>query len=253
MCPTSSTRPRKSSHSCAARQSSRGSAARFSSKSTPTARSRSPCIPGRRFPRSEPRFAKIGTNAWALFGQATYAMSSRVSLTGGAPIHGRAKRLSTVPEGRTGIGTDILARPRRFVLSVRRHASSFDAWTPKVSLQAQASHGHASSTFPLREASRAADSIRRHHPPGLAFNPEFAWSYEGGLKRSMAGGRVRANTRCSTPTIAICRCSHSSVPGVPDIRNAASASINGVEVEVAATALPGLRLSGPLLVAGRHL
>ena len=29
-------------------------------------------------------FAKIGVKAWALFGQATYSVSSRVSLTGGA-------------------------------------------------------------------------------------------------------------------------------------------------------------------------
>jgi outer membrane receptor protein involved in Fe transport len=30
--------------------------------------------------------------------------------------------------------------------------------------------------------------------PGKALSPEFAWSYEGGLKRSIAGGRIRANT-----------------------------------------------------------
>jgi outer membrane receptor protein involved in Fe transport len=30
--------------------------------------------------------------------------------------------------------------------------------------------------------------------PGGAFRPEFAWSYEGGLKRTMADGRVYVNT-----------------------------------------------------------
>jgi len=48
-------------------------------------------------------FAKIGTNAGALFGQATLSLSSRVSLTAGARYTG-SRRISMRPAASTGLG-----------------------------------------------------------------------------------------------------------------------------------------------------
>ena len=48
--------------------------------------------------------------------------------------------------------------------------------------------------------------------PGEGLQPEFAWSYEGGLKRTMAGGRVRVNTAVFYNDYRTCRCSRFSVP-----------------------------------------
>jgi iron complex outermembrane recepter protein len=66
---------------------------------------------------------------------------------------------------------------------------------------------------------------------GRGYAPEWAWSYEGGWKGTLIGGRSRfgmsalvmnyTNLQVQTP-IGI---------GVFDIRNAAAATIRGVEVE----------------------
>ena len=64
--------------------------------------------------------------------------------------------------------------------------------------------------------------------------PEFAWSYEGGLKRTMADGRIRANTAVFYTTYKDLQVLSFVRPGVPEISNAGAATIKGVEIEVAA-------------------
>jgi iron complex outermembrane receptor protein len=71
-------------------------------------------------------------------------------------------------------------------------------------------------------------------PDKAAFGPEFAWSYEGGLKRTMADGRIRANTAVFYTTYKDLQVLSFVRPGVPEISNAGAATIKGVETEVAA-------------------
>ena len=85
------------------------------------------------------------------------------------------------------------------------------------------------------------------------FNPEFAWSYEGGLKRTMAGGRVRVNTAVFYNDYQDLQVQSFLRPGVIDISNAASATIRGIEVEAAAAAGRGMQLAGQCLLARRDL
>ncbi len=80
--------------------------------------------------------------------------------------------------------------------------------------------------------------------PGPGFSPEFAWSYEGGLKLTMAGGRVRANTALFYSDYRDLQVQSFIRPGVPDISNAGSATIRGIEVEVAAATGHGMQLAG---------
>ena len=185
-------------------------------------------------------FAKIATNAWALFGQATYALSRRVSLTGGARYTDEKKAIDSTG-GAYRIGTDILLDPASFYQYV--DSVTFNAWTPKVSVQLEASQ----DTFVYLSAARGFKSggFNPAAPrAGMAFNPEFAWSYESGIKRSMAGGRIRTNVAVFHTDYRDLQVQSFIRPGVPDISNAASAGINGVEVEAGATAAAGLRLSG---------
>ena len=191
-------------------------------------------------------FARVGTNARALFGQATYRLSGRVSLTGGVRYTDEQKDTENTG-GTYRIGTDTLSDQATFYQYVDTVA--FDAWTPKIGIEAQASQ----DTLMYLSAARGFKSggFNPAAPrPGLAFNPEFAWTYEGGLKRSMAGGRVRANTAVFYSDYRDLQVQSFISSGVPDIRNAAAATIKGVEVEVAAAARrgvhSGLRLSGHL-------
>jgi iron complex outermembrane recepter protein len=135
-------------------------------------------------------FATIRAQAWAFFGQATYNVSSRVSLTGGIRYTDEQKDLDNT--GRQYVlDMSILANPFSFYDFV--DSAAYRAWTPKASMQVQASR----DTFVYVSATRGFKSGGFNitaREPGKAFNPEFAWSYEGGLKCTMAGGRVRANT-----------------------------------------------------------
>ena len=81
-------------------------------------------------------FAKVGVNAWALFGQATYSVSRRVSLTGGARYTDEQKDLDNTG-GVYRLGTAVLADPTTFYDYV--DSAAYRAWTPKGSLQMQVS------------------------------------------------------------------------------------------------------------------
>ena len=123
--------------------------------------------------------------------------------------------------------------------------ATYDAWTPKGSLQVQASR----DTFFYLSATRGFKSgglnitARR---PGGAFRPEFAWSYEGGLKRTMAEGRVRVNAAAFYNDYQDLQVQTFIQTGVVLVSNAASATIKGLEVEAAATVRRGLQLTGSL-------
>ena len=127
-------------------------------------------------------FSTVDARAWALFGQATYSLSSRVSLTGGVRYSDEQKDIHNVG-GVYRLDTAVLANPASFYDFVDR--AIYDAWTPKASVQFQASR----ETFVYFSATRGFKSGGFNvtaTAPGGAFRPEFAWSYEGGLKRTMA-------------------------------------------------------------------
>ena len=185
-------------------------------------------------------FATTGTRAWALFGQATYRVSSRVSLTGGVRYTDERKEIASTG-GVYRLGTPVLAVPTSFY-AFSDHAT-FDAWTPKAGLQVQASR----DTFLYVSATRGFKSGGFNptaNAPGRAFGPELAWSYEGGVKQTMAEGRMQVNTAVFVTDYRDLQVQAFIRPGVTDISNAASAMIKGVEVEVAATPWRGLQLAG---------
>ncbi len=187
-------------------------------------------------------FATVDARAWALFGQATYRVSSRVSLTGGVRYSDEKKKTHNVG-GVYRLDTDVLANPASFYDLVDR--ATYDAWTPKGSLQVQASR----DTFVYLSATRGFKSGGLNitaRQPGGAFRPEFAWSYEGGLKRTMAEGRVLLNVAAFYNDYQDLQVQTFVQTGVVLVTNAASATIKGLEVEAAATIGRGLHLSGSL-------
>ena len=185
-------------------------------------------------------FATVDANAWALFGQATYRVSSHVSLTGGFRYSDEQKETHNVG-GVYRLDTGVLANPASFYDFTDR--ATYDAWTPKGSLQVHASR----DTFVYVSAARGFKSGGLNitaRQPGGAFRPEFAWSYEGGLKRTMAEGRVRVNAAVFYNDYQDLQVQTFIHTGVVLVTNAASATIKGFEVETAATGWRGLQLAG---------
>lgn len=197
------------------------------------------CSSGIATTQSRP-FARIGGSAPALFGQATYSLSSRVSLTAGVRYTNEQKDLANTG-GRYLLGTAILFDPATFYDYV--DSASYQAWTPKASIQMQASR----DTFVYASATRGFKSggFNLTAPkPGGAFKPEFAWSFEGGLKRTMAGGRVRVNTAVFSNDYRDLQVQSFLAPGVIEVSNAGSATIRGIEVEAATVPGRGVHLAG---------
>ena len=67
--------------------------------------------------------------------------------------------------------------------------------------------------------------------PGRGYAPEWAWSYEGGWKGTLMGGRSRFATSAFFMDYTNLQVQTPIGIGVFDIRNAAAATIRGVEVE----------------------
>jgi iron complex outermembrane recepter protein len=174
--------------------------------------------------RLDPR---VDATSRAVFGQATVGVTSRLSVTAGIRYTNEGKDIDNAG-GRYALEAPYTLVPG----SVYSYSDSIahDAWTPKVGIEMKlprealayvsATRGFKSGGFNL--SSTAA---------GRGYAPEWAWSYEGGWKGTLRGGRSRfamsafvmdyTNLQVQTP-IAI---------GVFDIRNAAAATIRGVEVE----------------------
>ena len=131
-----------------------------------------------------------------------------MSLIGGLRYTDEQKDLDNTG-GVYRLGTAALAAPGSFYAVVDE--ATYHAWTPKIGIQSQAS----GSTFVYVSATRGFKSggfNPTSMQPGLAFGPEFAWSYEAGLKQAMGGGRVRVNAAATTVIIGIYRCRRSFVP-----------------------------------------
>jgi len=187
-------------------------------------------------------FTKVGVKAWAFFGQATYSVSSRVSLTGGLRYTDERKDLDNMG-GVYRLGTTILADPTSFYDYA--DTATYGAWTPKGSIQVQASRDafvYVSATRGFKSGGFNPSATK----PGGAFNPEFAWSYEGGLKRTLAGGRVRVNAAAFSNDYQDLQVQSFVRPGVVDVSNAGAATIRGIEIEAAATAGRALQFAGHL-------
>jgi iron complex outermembrane receptor protein len=185
-------------------------------------------------------FPRIGAKAQATFGQATYTVSTRLSLTTGVRYTHEHKKLDNTG-GVYRLGTAVLADPASFYDYIDNTVSG--AWTPKGSLQVQLRP----DTFVYVSATRGFKSggfNTTARGPGKAFNPEFAWSYEGGVKRSMADGRVRANASVFFNDYRDLQVQSFIAPGQVNISNAGSASIRGVEAEISGVATHRLQFSG---------
>jgi iron complex outermembrane receptor protein len=190
-------------------------------------------------------FSTIGARAWALFGEATYRFSSRLSVTGGVRYSDEHKDMHN-SGGRFLHSTWIPAPPpppNRLYDFVDE--ADFSAWTPKASIQLHASR----DTFLYASATRGFKSGGLNataQDPGGAFGPEFAWSYEAGLKRTLVDGRLRTRTAVFYNDYRDLQVQRFVGLGLSDVRNAASARITGAEVEVLATPAGRLQLAGNL-------
>ena len=177
--------------------------------------------------RLETRFdPRVETDASAVFGQATFALTPRVGVTTGLRYTHERKSIDNAG------GVYRIDSPTTLVSGSYSYtdAISHDAWTPKFGVEMRARENlmaYASATRGFKSGGFNVFSPEA----GRGFAPEWAWSYEGGLKTVVSGGRARLNMAAFWTNYTDLQVQVGIRPGVVDISNAAAATIRGVELE----------------------
>ena len=189
--------------------------------------------------RLDPR---VAATSRAVFGQATVGLTSRLSATAGVRYTHEGKDIDNAG-GRYALEDPNLPIPG----SVYSYSDSIahGAWTPKLGLEMTLPNGalaYVSATRGFKSGGFNLSSTAA----GRGFAPEWAWSYEGGLKSPLMGGRSRFSTSAFVMDYTNLQVQTPIGIGVLDIRNAAAATIRGIEVE-------GTSLIGHGIQAGGHL
>ncbi|MBM0103409.1 TonB-dependent receptor [Steroidobacter sp. S1-65] len=188
------------------------------------------------------------TKSSAIYGELTWTMSEALSLTVGGRYTYDDKNYRNRSEC-----LDFGAQPD-FVFCVAplgaevwnvRTSKSWSEFTPRASLDWRA----ADNALIYVSAARGFKGGGWQGKPGTAaaalfpYDPEIAWTYEMGAKTDWADGRVRANLAVFHTSFDDLQVEQLDDAGLTlIIDNAASARINGVELELSLRPLPRLQL-----------
>ena len=189
--------------------------------------------------RLDPR---VDAASRAVFGQGTIGLTSRLSATAGVRYTHDGKDIDNAG-GRYGLEAPYAPVPG----SVYGYSDSIahDAWTPKVGIEMKLPHGalaYVSATRGFKSGGFNPSS----REVGRGYAPEWAWSYEGGWKGTLMGGRSRFDMSAFVMDYTNLQVQTPVGIAVFDIRNAASATIRGVEVENTSRLGRGIEAGGHL-------
>jgi iron complex outermembrane receptor protein len=184
----------------------------------------------------------VRSRSGAVFGQGTFALTHGLSATAGLRYTGERKTIDNSGRLDTQNVPPLLVPGSSYTYI---DAISHDAWTPKLGLEWRVRE----QTFAYVSATRGFKSggFNITSPEaGRGYAPEWAWSYEAGVKTNLAGGRAGLDLAAFRTSYTDLQVQTSIRPGVLDIANAAEATISGVELEASGAILPGLRVGGHL-------
>jgi iron complex outermembrane receptor protein len=183
---------------------------------------------------------RVDAASRALFGQASVDLTSRLSATAGVRYTSETKDIDNA-QGRYSLDAPYAPVPG----TVYSYSDSIThgAWTPRFVMEMKLpggalAYGSASRGFKSGGFNPSSTEA------GRGFAPEWAWSYEAGLKSTWMDGRSRVaaagffmdytNLQVQTPI----------QPGIYDIRNAAAAIIRWNEIEHTTRLGRGLQSGG---------
>lgn len=173
--------------------------------------------------------------AIAGFADGTLALSSQLSVIAGIRYSSESKHDRTVAANVADtLGIDSPLTPT--ITGRRTSANTYNAWTPRFGLEFRP----AKDILVYATASRGFKSGGvNSYDVNAAFNPEFVWSYEGGVKAELFKRRLRLNATAFHYDYTNLQVS-TFLNGFTFISNAASAKIDGIEIEGLARVAPGL-------------
>ena len=189
---------------------------------------------------------KVEANSIAAFGQATFRFSERLAATAGLRYSREQKAIDN-----SGRIQPIDGPPDPLPGTAYAYSDEIEggAWTPKLGLEMRAGENTLAYVSATRGYKAGGFNLTSTET-GRGYAPEWAWTYEGGLKTLAAGGRARLNLSVFHTDYTDLQVSAGIRPGVIDISNAAEATIRGVELEVTAEPSRSLQAGGHLAWLG---
>ena len=169
-------------------------------------------------------YSVLDTTTYSAFGQAGYAFFDRLTLTGGLRYDRDKKEINYNHKGVAPYDASETweAWSPKFIVDYR--------WNPSMLIYASVAKGYKAGGFAGGYTAETA-----------GFDPQYVWSYEAGVKTDWLDRRLILNTAMfytKTNDLQVMR--RDPITGLPDFRNAAKATIQGLEVELLARPLQGL-------------
>ena len=182
--------------------------------------------------------AEVNARDYAGYAQADFDVTDTLTLTAGL-------RYTHIDKD---VVADLQGLPPFGIISFvnNREEQSTDALSPTASLLYRISHAinvYATFSRGFKGGGFNADFVSN---PNLSFDPEYANNYEAGIKIDALDHRLRANLAAFHMDYTDLQVSVLSPIGGFIIDNAARATINGAELDVAARPFTGLTLTGGL-------
>jgi iron complex outermembrane receptor protein len=185
---------------------------------------------------------RVTARTAAVFGQATAAIAPRLSITAGLRFSDERKHIDN-----SGHRATLESPLTPLTGSAYAYSDSLSdtAWTPKFGVEFQA-QPHTLAYLSATRGFKTGGVHLTSTQPGRGYAPEWAWSYEGGVKTTAAAGRARVSLAVFQTDYTDLQVQTAIRPGVIDISNAAAATIRGMELESAMRVLPSLEAGGHL-------
>jgi iron complex outermembrane receptor protein len=183
---------------------------------------------------------QVDATSAAVFGETTIGVTSRLSGTVGLRYTREGKDIDNAG-GRYGLDPPIA--PISGSTYAYTDSIVHTAWTPKFGITMKLPRttlAYASATKGFKSGGFNLSS----NQPGRGFAPEWAWSYEGGLKTGLMNGRVRLDVAAFHMDYTNLQVQTPVAVAVFDIRNAAAATVRGVEIETKGHIARGLDAGG---------
>ena len=179
---------------------------------------------------------EVNTSAWALFGQLNYSLTEKLSITTGIRYTEEEKEF-TKNDKISVIDSGILIAD----LSFPEETGKYRKTTPKLGLEYQYSpnllvYGSASRGFKSGGFNMIAVE------PG-GYDEELLWAYEAGIKSDWIDNRLRFNATAFYYDYDDLQVQAFVAPGQTDVSNAATASLEGLELEISGMPKPYLEIS----------
>ncbi|MES2891476.1 MAG: TonB-dependent receptor [Bacteroidota bacterium] len=176
----------------------------------------------------------------AFFGQATYALTEKLKLTGGLRYDYENKKLSVMGEYQPDGQDAIVTRPDNSA------SNNFNALSPKLGLQYEAdanTNFYATYSRGFRTGGLTQLSSDPSQPPLYPYDPEYSNNVEIGIKKIFMDAKLQIHaaaflthlTNAQVPTLVL-------PDAITITKNTGKLTSKGFELEVLATPIPGLQL-----------